>query len=175
MTPTPTIKDLDETVTLLIAKVDALHAGREGDGWGESAKMVLAEIKRQGMVLDRHDAQLQGIREDIANRMGAIQLALVSAQNDTHRVISKCEQRITAVEQRCVERATKHDDAASQRRDIWEEINKLRAWVKQVNDAGLVDQTRGVVHWPIIWIVSALGAISGMGIGYVFLRFVGAS
>lgn len=166
-----TIKDLDATVTMLVQTVEALQSERRGNGWGESAKMVLAEIKRQGLVLDRHETQLQGIREDIATRMGAIQIALVSAQNDTHHVINKCEQRVTAIEQRCVERATKHDDAASQRRDIWEEINKLRAWVQRVSDAGLVEHT----HWWVIWLIATVGAICGLGVGYLFIKLMGAS
>lgn len=179
-----TAAQLEAMIKQLSHAVEELRAERRTNGWSESAKMVLTEIKRQGAAQERHEEQLRGIQNDMLTRLSSIQLAIVSASNDTHGMTTTLEQRIksvsdsigtspacrehsralTKLEERVDQHATQQRERLKRLGDIWTEINKLRDWVKAVNDAGLIDQTEGRVRWPIVGAVGAFGGFGGWGI-----------
>lgn len=160
--------------------------------WPKAAGMVLAELKRQGEVQERHEDQLRSMQRDITERLSSIQIALVTAQTETHGHIRSLEEtvkhtassigsappckehstQLTALTERVEQHHYQQRDKLKGLGDIWTEINKLREWVKSVNDAGLVDHTEGRVRWPWIGAIGAFGGLGGWGAGELTLMIL---
>ncbi len=150
------------------------------NGWKESASMVLAEQRRQATVQKEHEERFRTLQGDLMLSLTDIKVEIAGMRSDVNGRISLVEgklkgtcAKIGKTEETCrehtqklsmlSERVDQHAHQQNERfkifGDIWDEINKLRDWVKKVNDAGLIDQTEGRVRWG--WAVG-MGGVGGV-------------
>ena len=156
--------------------------------WAKAAAMVLAELKRQGEVQERHDAKLNDIQKDITERLSDIQMQLVSGQAETRGSIKAVEQQVEhtisviGVSPACKEHdkqltklAERVDQHASQHKEKFERVAANEAEIEKLH-YGLAsldkDTSNTKTEWRTVVLVvgaSALGsgafwaAIAAMG------------
>lgn len=178
-------------VQLLAATVEALE-DQVANGWKESAKLVMAELERQGGTIQRHEERFVVLQEDLTKRLGAIQLEVTESRSEMRGSMNLFDQKIKAACRKigkgeaCLEhteqlsalneRVEQHNKQQRERfgaiPDLWKEINRLREWLKHVDRAGVADHTEGRIRWSRTFLTGIGGGGTVLVIAELVRKFV---
>lgn len=150
--------------------------------WERSANRVFAELKRQAEAQNNNNKQLADLqtalsttRVEIIGRIDRIhdQVKDTTSKIGVSEVCREHANKLSKLSERVNQHADRQDERFKGLKDIWAEINKLRDWVKKVNDAGLIDQTEGRIRWSLVGIVGAGGGGVAIVVAEIVYKFIG--